>query len=169
MVPPTIAKALTISIVLATSALAAAYGLGAVWLPMAALFILGAVWILGQRAHWGWIGWLMVVLFAGAAAFGTLLELRPVLLAVGLIGAVSAWDLGEFAREVWRADAVEQEETLTRRHLRRLLTVDGLGLLLVLVTMAIEIRLSFGVALLLGLVALLGLSRTIGFLRRESD
>lgn len=164
-----IANALTTSIILAASALAAAYGLGSLWLPAAALLILAALWILGLRAKRSWIGWLMLVLFAGAAAFGALLGLNPVLLVFGLIAAVSAWDLGEFARELWRADAVEQEQTLKGRHLRRLLVVDGLALLCALLTLSIQIRLSFGLALVLGLVALLGLSRAIGFLRRESD
>jgi len=163
-----ISSALTVSIILAGAALTVAYGLGALWLPAVGILVLKALWIVAQRANWSWMGWLMVVLFAGAAAVGTLLGLTPIPLVVGLIAALSAWDLGEFARQLRCVDAVEHEQALKRRHLRRLLIVDGLGLLFALLTLSIQIKLSFGLAVVLGLVALLGLSRAIGFLRRES-
>jgi hypothetical protein len=163
-----ISTAVTISIVLAASALIAGYGLGALWLPAAAVLVMGVLWILGQRAGWSWFAWLMVVLFTGAAAIGTLLDLNRILLTVGLIASVSAWDLDAFARQLRRVDAVEKELALKRRHLRRLLVVDSLGLLIAVLALAVQIKLSFGLALVLGLVALVGLSRAIRFFRRES-
>jgi hypothetical protein len=168
MVLPMISSALAISIVLAASALIAAYGLGALWLPAAGILVLAGLWFVGQQANWPWMSWLMVALFAGAAAFGALLELSPLPLVIGLIAALSAWDLGEFDRQLQRADAVEGEHVLKRRHLRRLLVVDGLGLLCAMVALAVQVRLSFGLALVLGLIALVGLSRAIRFLRRET-
>ena len=167
-VPAMITTALTIGILLAASSLGLGYGLAALWVPLAAILVMGGLWILGQRAGWSWIAWPMVVLFAAAAALGTLLELNRVLLTVGLIAALSAWDLNGFAGQLRRVDAVEQEGTLKRRHLLRLLTVDGLGLLLALLALVVEIKLSFGLALVLGLAALLGLSRAIRYFRRES-
>ncbi len=162
------AAALITSIVLAASALILAYALGALWLPAAAILIFGLAWIVGQRLGWRWVAWLMVGSSVVAAAVGAWLDLSPVLLVVGLIAALSAWDLDGFARQLKRVDAVEQKQVLQRRHLRRLLLADGLGLLLAVLAVTVQVDLSFGLALILGLIALLGLSRAIGFLRRES-
>lgn len=168
---PVIAVALIASIVLAASALILAYALGALWLPAAAILLLGAAWIVGQQLSWRGGAWPMMGLFVVVAAAGAWLELNPILLVVGLIAALSAWDLDGFARQLRRVDAVEQEQGLQRRHLRRLLLVDGLGLLLAVLALNLEIDLSFGVALILGLIALLGLSLglrpAMGFFRRE--
>ena len=58
---------------------------------------------------------------------------------------------------------------LEQRHLQRLLTVDGLGLLLGAVALGIRIEVGFGTAFLLGLLAILGLSRAIRSIGGESD
>jgi hypothetical protein len=155
--------------IIAASTLIAAYGLGGLWLPGALILLLGALWILGQRADWRWLSWLMMILFAITAAVGILLDLTPVLLVVGLIAALSAWDLDEFAHQLRCVDVVEQEQALRRRHLRRLLAADGFGLLFAILALSIQVNLSFGLGVVLGLLALIGLSRAIGFLRRQSD
>lgn len=123
--------------------------------------------MLGQRANWPWIGWLMLALFASAAVMGTWFELNPALFVIGLIAALSAWTLDNFARQLEEADSVEGEQALKRSHLRRLLLVDGLGLLSTVLALSIQIRLSFALAVVLGLVVLVALSHAIGFLRRE--
>jgi hypothetical protein len=161
------AAALITSIVLAASALMLAYAFGALWLPAAAILISGLLWIVGQRLGWRWVALPMVGLFVVVAAVGAWLDLSPVLLLVGLIAALSAWHLDGFARQLQRVDAVERERALQRRHLRRLLLVDGLGLLLAVPALTLQINLNFGLALVLGLIAFLGLSRAVGFLWRE--
>jgi len=163
------ATALIASIIAAASALMLAYALGALLLPAAAILFLGVTWVMGQRLSWTWLARLMVGLFVVTAAVGAVLDLSTVLLLVGLIAALSAWHLDGFDRQLKRVDAVDQEQTLQRRHLRRLLLVDGLGLFLAVLALTVQIDLSFGLALVLGLIALLGLSRAIGFLRREGS
>ncbi len=163
-----ITTALTISIILAASALAVACGLGGLWIPLAAVLVMGALWVLGERAGWRCIAWLMVVLFAGAAAVGALLYLNHILLLIGLIAALSAWDFDYLARQLDRVDAVEHASAMKRRHLLRLLVVNGLGVLFAVLALLVEVRLSFGLALVLGLIALLGLSRALRFFRREA-
>ena len=155
-------------VVVAVAGLATAYALGALWLPVATILVLGSVWIWGQRAGWSWLGWLMLVLVSLTAGVGAWLDLTPLPLVVGFVAALSAWDLDTFARRLRRVDAVEHEERVKRRHLRRLVVVDGLGLALALLALNVQIRLSFGAALGLGLIALLALGRALGFLGRES-
>lgn len=107
----------------------------------------------------------MVVLVSGAAATGAWLGLDPYLLLLGLIAALSAWDLDAFSRQVQDTDAVKP--ALEGRHLRRLLVVDGIGLVSAGLALTVQVRLSFGLAMAVAIAALVGLSRAIGFLRRD--
>lgn len=168
-----IATALIVSIVLGSAALMVAYALGALWLPVFGILILGVLWVVGQRLRWTWMASVMVVLCGVAAAVGAWLELNAILLVVGLIGALSAWDLDHFTQRLRAVDSVGQERALKRRHLQRLLAADGLGLVAVVLAVNVQIKLSFGLAIALGLIALLGLSLglrpAIRFLRRGTD
>jgi len=163
-----ISTALIASIILASSAFIVAYGLGVLWLPTVAILVLGVAWILAPRAAWPWLPWVMMTLLVVIAAVGAWLALRPVPLVVGLVAAVSAWDLDLFVRQLRRVDRVERGDRLKRRHLRRLVAVDGVGLLMAILALTVEIQLTFALALGLGLAALVGLSRLIVFLRQET-
>lgn len=160
---------LPVSIILATSVLALGYGLGGFWIPAILMLAMGSLWLLGRRTSCRWSASVMLILLVIAAAIGLRMDLEPALMLFGVVAALSAWDLDHFARRLTEAGRVEQEQALTRHHLRRLLIVDAVGLLLGAVALLIRVDLSFGVVLLLALLALLGLSRAISFLGRESD
>jgi hypothetical protein len=85
----------------------------------------------------------------------------------GVVGALSAWDLNHFAQKMRKSGQVKGARALERRHLQRLLIVDGASLLLGAVALGARVEFSFGIALLLGVLATLGLTRAIGFLRRQ--
>ena len=164
-----ITNALTVSIILASSTLTAGYGLGGYWLPAAGPLALGLLWMAGRRTRWVWIAWPLAGLLVLAAAVGALLGLNPLLLLIGLVAAISAWNLDGFARRMDSVDALEHEGVLKRRHLQRLLLVDGLGLLAGAVALIVRVRLTFGLAVVLGLAALIALSRVIRLFGRERD
>lgn len=164
-----ISGALIVSIVLGVAALAGAYAEAGLWIPAALIVSLGVPAMVAQRADKAWVSSLTTVLLASAAAVGAWLELQGWLLLIGLIAALSVWDLDAFARRLSSVDAVDQEQALKRRHLERLLIVDALGLLLGISALTVQIRLSFGLALVLALIALVGLSRAVGFLERGSS
>ncbi len=161
-----ISRSLTISIVLAGAALGTAYALANLWIPGAVISLVGLALALRRHRTAAGGAWLMVVVVSGLAAVGAWIGLDPWLLLLGLIASLSAWDLDAFARQVKAADAVEP--ALEGRHLRRLLVVDGIGLLLAGLALTVQVRLSFGLAVAVAIVALVGLSRAIGFLRRNS-
>ncbi len=161
--------ALIVSIVLAVSTMAGAYAEAGLWTPAALIVSLGLPVMLTQRTDKAWVASLTAVLLASAAAVGAWLELQGWLLLIGLIAALSAWDLDAFARQLRSVDAVEKEQALKHRHLQRLLIVDALALLLGVSALTVQIRLSFGLALVLALIALVGLSRALGFLGRGSS
>lgn len=166
------AKALPASIWLATSALALGYALGGLWNLTLVIVALGFLWLLGQTRHWGWMAFVGLVSFVGVAVIGLWFDLAAGWMLLGTVMALAAWDLDHFAQRLryvgWDETLAERRRELERRHLQRLLSVSGLGLLLAAVALGVRIRFNFGIAFLLGLVAVLGLSQAISFLRRES-
>jgi len=167
--PPLTAKALPASIVLAAGALALGYGLNGSWSIVIVIAVPGVLWLLGQWRGWGWTASVGLVCFVVIAAVGLGMRLWDGWMLAGVVGALSAWDLDHFARRLRGPGKVEGAHALERRHLQRLLIVDGAGLLLGAVALRARIELGFGAALLLGVLATLGLTRAIGFMRRQSD
>ena len=165
-------KLVPASIALATAVLALGYGLGGLGAGVPLVVALGILWLIGQAGRRGWASSLGLALYTCVAAGGLLLatHLAAGWMLIGLTGALTAWDLDGFLhrlRSVKRMDAAARRD-LEYRHLRRLLVVDGLGLLLAAVALGIRLELKLGVVLLVGLLAALGLSRALDFLSRES-
>ncbi|MCP4536134.1 MAG: hypothetical protein GY832_03220 [Chloroflexi bacterium] len=164
-------KLLFSSTILATGVLALGYGLSGFWIGAALVTVHGFLWLIGQRHDWGWMASPMLVLFLIAASIGLRLNVQDGWMLLGMVAALSAWDLDHFVQRLSRVgqDCVEETHNLERRHLERLLIVNGLSLLFGMVALGIEVEFGFGTVLLLGLLAILGLSRVVGILRRESD
>lgn len=167
--PSLTTKILPASIVLTVGALGLAYGLNGSWSIVIAIAVLGGLWLLGQWRGWGWMASVELVCFVIIAAVGLGMRLRNIWMLVSVVGALSAWDLDHFAQHLRGSGQVKGAHALERRHLQRLLIVDGASLLLGAVAMGARIEFSFGAALLLGVLAVLGLTRAIGFLRRQGE
>ena len=157
----------TASVLVATVGLAVAFLIGGLWVPAALVVLGGGLWVGAQRVCVPWINWAMMGSFTAAAAGGALLGLGPHFLLVGLTGAVSAWDLEHFRRQLGDVNVVERRAVLSRRHLARVLLADVISLIAASAALRLRIELSFAVAVLLGLMALIGLSRVMTLLRRE--
>lgn len=163
------ARLLPITTALATCALALGYGLGGLWAGALLILGLGSLWLLGQSRGWSSMASVALVLFVGAGAAGLWLGLAGGWMLPGVVAALSAWDLDHFAQRLRSAGRVDRVRELERRHIRRLLIVDGLGLVLAVAALGIKVRFGFGVAFFLGLLAALSLSLVIGSMRREGD
>ena len=163
------ARLLPITIGLATLVLAVGYAVGGEWIFSLILLAVGVLWWFGQGRDWNGLASVVLMGFVAAAAIGLWRGLPAGWMLVGVVAALSAWDLDHFARRLSSVERVEMRPALEQRHLRRLAMVDGLGLLLAGVALVVRYKFSFGVALVLGLVAVLGLSQMMGYLRRESD
>ncbi|MFN2291058.1 MAG: hypothetical protein ACK2UC_07720 [Anaerolineae bacterium] len=157
------------SLALAAAALALGYGQDGRWAWSLAVLVATAVWVAGQWRRWPRIPDVGLPILTGFAAVGVLLGLRAELMVLGLTGALCAWDLDRFLSRLEQAGQVRDPRALADRHLGRLLSVAGLGLLLALLALQMELRLTLWTALLLGLLAVLALGRTVRYLRRQSD
>ena len=163
------ARLLAITIGLAAIVLAMGYAVGGARTFSPILLAMGALWWIGQRRRWNFLASVALVGFVVAAAMGLWMGLPAGWMLVGVVAALSAWDLDHFARRLRGVERVEMRLALERFHILRLVSVDSLGLLLAWVALAVQYKLSFDVALVLGLVAVLGLSQMVSYLRRESD
>ena len=158
-----------ISTILAASTLGLGYALNGLWGGTVLALAVGTLWLIGQRYGWGWVAFVSLALFVGMAAAGLDLRWGAGWALLGVVAALSAWDLDHLAQRLRYAGQVSDVRRLERQHLWRLLSVDGLGVSFAAVALGIRIELGFGLALILGLLAIVGLSQALQFLRRESD
>jgi hypothetical protein len=163
------AKLVPVSIGLSVGAFALGCVLGGLWFAVLPVLVVGGTWMAGMGRGWSWISSLGLVFSAIAAAAGLLVGLGAGWMLAGLVAALAAWDLHHFSHTLEEIPRVEGMRSLERRHLQRLLIAVGLGVLLTVAALEIDVTFSFGLVLLLGLVAILGLSQAVAFLRSESD
>jgi hypothetical protein len=156
-----------ISAALATVALVIAYALSPY--PIVAGFVigLGIVWQYGRFR--GWKAWLEVlfVFHIVAAAIGAKLGLSFGLVLLGLMGALSAWDLSHFARRIHAAGKIRGATELDRQHFQRLSLVLVGGASCVLIAIGITLKLNLWAVIGLGLVAVWGLCRVSVYLKGD--
>jgi hypothetical protein len=162
-------KLLPATVGLATAALLLGYIDVGAWTWLLLSVALGGLWLLGLWCRWGWVSAAGLALYAAVAAFGLWLGAGSgwLLLAVGL--ALAAWDLDGFVRSLRPKQWIGDLAGLERRHLLRLLAVEGVGLLLAATALGLTLDLGFGLVLLLGLLAVAGLSRALALIRRAGD
>lgn len=158
-----------VSLGCATSALVAGYAIGGLWIWTLPILGLAALWLLAERRGLKWLTSLELLLYVGLAAIGLWQQLAFGLMLLGIIAALATWDMENFHQRMKDVERVDHREGLERKYLQRLLIVEGSGALLAVAAVNLSVTFSFGSALLLGLLAVVGLSRTIGYLRRESD
>ncbi|MFP3896337.1 MAG: hypothetical protein ACLFV5_05825 [Anaerolineales bacterium] len=164
-----ITKILVACTILAALITALGYGLGGLWIGALMSIAVGSLWLLGQRRDWPWIAPLALVCFVGAAMVALWLGLAPGLFLLGVVLALSAWDLDHFARRVNSVGRIEEAHHLRRRHMGRLVAVNASSLIFGGAALAIEIQLDFYIILLLALLAVVGLSQSIRFLQSGGD
>ncbi len=155
--------------------LALGFALSGLWVGMGAVLAAGVLWLLGTLRTLGaqralpWASSAALVMLAAAAAVAVLIAVGGGWPVLGLVAALVAWDLDQFAQRMRAAGRVAGAPELERRHIRRLLVVAAIGGVLGAIGLGIRVRLSFELALLLAALAIVGLGIAICFLRRLRD
>jgi hypothetical protein len=153
----------------ATCALVIGYAKDGLWIWTLPILGFAVLWLEGKRRGLKWVASVEFPLFVGFAVIGIWQELSFELMLLGMIAALAAWDMDYFQQRLEDVKRVSQREDLERKYLQRLLIIEASGAILAFTAVSLTVTFGFGSALLLGLFAVIGLSRTIRFLRRESD
>jgi hypothetical protein len=155
-----------LSVILAAAPLLALFFWLARWEIVLALVLVALLWGLSP-IRWEWPGSFALALLVCAAAAGLWLG-APLWALVGLIAALSGWDLERFTRQLLSAGQVQQRQQHIRRHVLRLAALDTLSLALGWAAMNARVDLNFGAALVLSVLAILGLAYGIRHLMRAT-
>lgn len=153
----------------ATAVLSLGYARGGLGMWVVAFAAGAVIWWLAPRLRWDWVPSVALAGYVSAAAAGCWLGLSPAAMLAGLVVALCAWDLDHFAQRLRSVKPDTATRALERRHLERLAFVSGLGASLAAISLAISLKLSFGVLLTLSLLVALGVARTFGWLRRTPE
>ncbi len=130
---------------------------------------LAIFWLAGEWRGWRWASSLSLLFYTLTAMGAIWLGTRPILAILGLVTAVMAWDMSSFHHLLNGMSRIYKEDLLIEHYRRRLISVAAVGVIIAILSTAIQISFSFVAALVLGLVAITGFSLAISFLRRESD
>ncbi len=142
-----------------------AYWEQSAWIWMGFTIIWIILWGLSQLLENNYTPAIFFFVFTGGCLVGTFLGLRSMLLFLGMTAALNAWDTDRFYRR-WK-DALRREANnqLERRHIFRLLFVDGVAISVAILGLMIKTQLSFGLMLLVVVIALISFSQLVRLLR----
>jgi hypothetical protein len=150
------------------ASLAWGYLMGKYWIALPVLLALGILWLVAQRQHWNWVPALGLALIALAAVVGLLLKLPIILMMVGAVCGLLAWDLSDFNRRLYLAAPGDNVLILEQRHLTWLGITAASGVILSTAAILIKLQFSFGLTLLLAFLAALGVVRLVSWIYRRS-
>jgi hypothetical protein len=158
------AAGLVVSLVAGSASLAWAYAAAGADGGARGLSLLGVIWLTAEWRRWRWVRGLGLFVYVGFAAYGLWIGLPASRMVIGVLGALLAWDLGDFRERLRRASPTDDRRGLELRHLGRLVIVAAAGLLLAGLTAVLRVRLTFEVVTLLVVLTALGLAQLVRWL-----
>jgi hypothetical protein len=158
-----------VAIGLATIGLATGYVIAERWSWVAGILAIGLLWLAEPWHGARWVPTMALLLFTMAAIVGVFLELPVVLLFSSLVAVLVAWDLGHFANYLDDVQEILDERDLTIKHFRRLGVVAGLGWLLGIVALNVQLTFDFVLTLVLALLGIIVLSRAVRQVRHDNE
>jgi hypothetical protein len=161
-----IRRILLISIVFAAFSVAIGYGMGSLWLVAPVFLIAGGGWVFFEWKGYEWPASIFLLGFVAACVFGVMLLLSPLIMLLGVLAALIAWDLDHMSRRLKGVHEQCMAECMAKQHLMRLMLVNGCGLVLALAALLIRTQISFMGAIALALLVILGVGFTVSYLRR---
>jgi hypothetical protein len=142
------------------------FAIGERWQVSLGYVFFGLVWHLAQRRWVSGLENVLLFIFIAAAVVGFFSGVPALMLLIGTVLTLGAWDLDHFTQRLNRVDRVDFDTGLGRAHLARLGLVETAALLVGLVPLLIRLQIGFWWILLLALLAVIGLTRVVAFVRR---
>jgi hypothetical protein len=137
----------------------AAYLLAGQWFILPALALLAIGWFLFQRSSIaGASRWLLAGAI-GLAVIAAMMHLSMILIVIGVVAAVAAWDLADFDAVVQACARPVDRSRLVGLHTKWLVLALGSGMFLALLASIGSLQLPFAVAAALALILVASLTR----------
>lgn len=161
-------RGLTIAAILFGAGLVCvAYSNAALFWLAGILVLLIVFWLIAFLRGWNWVHTPGLYLVFGFAAAGLFLDLPSALLFPGAFLALVGWNLADFDARLRLAGPQSDVSGLSRRHLRRLASVLGIGAAAVLLALALKLKISLGWMAALAILSAWGLGRVAQYLLRK--
>jgi len=157
------------NLILAAIFTAYAYWEQSTWFGMAFTLVWMILWGLSQLLDNSYSPGIFFFVFMGVCLVGIFLGLHSVFLFLGVTAALNAWDSDRFYRRWKDALGREANNNLERRHIFRLLLVDGVAIGVAILGLTIKTQLSFGLMLLVVVIAVMSLSQLVRLLRNPGS
>ncbi len=155
-----------LSLALASSSLAAGYGLAGQWLGVGGAVILGLAWLLARKYPAMWLSLICLLTSMGLAVAGCLTGAVSVWMILGAGLALAVWDLLLLEAALEGCAFEEQTRRYESQHLRSLALAVGAGLLAALLGRGIPLQLPFIVLVFSASLVILGLDRIWNYLKK---
>jgi hypothetical protein len=154
-------------IIVTTLIFALVYTIFQQYLIAALALAAGLIWFKLEHDHDSTFVTLFFLWFLSLAILGSLNNLFPLWMLLGLCANLAAWDLSRLQARVTDAGRREIEPMLESRHLRWLFVAIGSGLLLAVLSTFVRISVNFVIFAVLTLLAMLILRASVFYLREE--
>ena len=131
-------------------------GLAGVWWLGLVFVVIAGIWWFFHHKRWA-RETAVFTLYTIIAAIAAYLGIGAGWLLASMVGALLAWDLDGFSRQVTAVNHTINTNKLVYTHLRRQGLAGGLALVLGGAALLIQLNLSFGLIFLLAVLAVMGL------------
>jgi hypothetical protein len=122
-----------------------------------ASLLVGLLWVVLELLHKQWAASPAMALLVVIAVLGASQEYYAVFHVLAVAAALSAWDLSRFSRRLKMVEDDPIWSDATRRHVRRLLWVNGVGLLSAALAISVQSGSGFFLAWFLAVGAVVAL------------
>ncbi len=162
-------KVLLALIVITTAAFASEYGVEGEYIIATLSIASGITWLLLEFYDRRLLNTIFFILFTILAVLGCLKSMSSLILLIGFITDLAAWDLSRFLHRSANLAKVENKAGFEKKHLSRLSLTIGAGFLLALLPIFIIFRLSFVIIFFITLLAMILLNRFVLYVHRQNE
>jgi hypothetical protein len=162
-------KVLLALIVTTTATFASGYGAEGEYITATLSIASGIAWLLLEFYDRRFLNSIFFFIFTILAILGCLKSMSALILLIGFITDLAAWDLSRFLHRSANLANVENKAGFEKRHLYRLSLTIGAGFLLALPPIFITFPLNFVIVFFITLLAMIVLSRFFLYVYRQNE
>ncbi len=127
------------------------------------------LWLAAEARGNRQFGWAGLVATVGLAAIGTYFDIPTAALILAVVASLSAWDLSRFHQRMKGVAAPNARLRMEKQHIIRLATVNGIGLVLAILSASIRLQITFVGIFLMALLLILVIFQALMMLAKWEE